>query len=208
MPEWAAPSGVAQQIHDYWFGPAGDWLQVIDTNYRRWFEKGRDLDEEIRTRFSGNLDAARRGELDDWHDSVIGILALILLLDQFPRHLFRASAAAFSCDARALEICQAGIERGIDEAMSPVQQSFFYLPLQHAEDLAAQDSSIELMERRSREAPPELREYMTNTLDYARRHREIIQRFGRYPHRNALLGRPSTREEQTYLDAGAARFGQ
>ncbi len=208
MPDWAPPTGRAQQIHDYWFGPSNDWLQVIENNRRRWFINGQALDAEIRLRFRDSLDLARRGEFDDWQHSITGALARILLLDQFPRHMFRGRGEAFACDAQARKACLQGLEASVDEAMSPVQQDFFYLPLQHSEDLSLQDRSVALMEQRTREAPEEFKTYMRNSLKYACSHREIIQRFGRYPHRNQALGRASTREEIDYLDAGATRFGQ
>lgn len=208
MPVWAAPSEQAQQIHDYWFGPVEDWLQVIHNNSQRWFEKGQELDVEIRNRFASDLNSARAGELDGWQDSSIGIMALVLLLDQFPRHVFRGHAAAFACDGQALEICLRGIEQGIDVTLSPVQQSFYYLPMEHAEDISMHDRCVEIMQQRSREASQAFQAYMANTLEYARQHRKIIQRFGRYPHRNEVLGRTSTQEELDYLADGAARFGQ
>ncbi len=208
MPDKAATDERAQQIHDYWFGPAHDWLQVLANNSRRWFEKGRELDAEIRAQFSDTLALARRGELDDWQDSLVGTVALVLLLDQFPRHIFRGTAEAFACDGQALRACLGGLERGLDTSMSPVQQGFYYLPLQHCEDIAIQDRSVELMELRTSQAAPEFKDYMTTTLEFARRHREIVLRFGRYPHRNESLGRVSTREELDFLAAGADRFGQ
>ncbi len=208
MAPQAMPGELAQQIHAYWFGPGTDWLQIITDNRQRWFENGRALDEEISRRFKAALISARRGEFDDWQHCAIGIMALILLMDQFPRHIFRGQAEAFSSDAKALQICLAGMEAGIDATLSPVQQSFFYLPLEHAEDLAMHDRCIEVLTQRLAQATAEFKTYLANSLEYAHQHRKIIARFGRYPHRNDVLGRASSKEEQDYLNGGAERFGQ
>jgi uncharacterized protein (DUF924 family) len=208
MSEWQVPSKQAQQIHDYWFGPADDWQQVLKDNSQRWFEGGKALDPEIRNQFGTPLESAQRGELDEWQDSIIGIMALVLLLDQFPRHLHRGTAQAFAYDSLSLKACLRGIDRGIDSAMSPVQHVFFYLPLQHAEDLQVQTRSIEIMALRAGQCSEDFKAFMENSLDYARQHHDIIQRFGRFPHRNQILDRANTEEEQRYLDAGADRFGQ
>ena len=208
MSEWKAPSDRAQQIHDYWFGPADDWQQVLKNNSPRWFAGGEAMDSEIRTEFASTLETARRGEFDAWQDSIIGAMALVLLMDQFPRHIHRGNPKAFGYDEFSLDICLRGIERGIDSAMSPVQQVFFYLPLQHAEDLDIQNRSIEMMELRAGQCDEAFKAFMENSLDYARQHHDIIQRFGRFPHRNQILDRANTEEEQIFLDAGADRFGQ
>jgi len=208
MSECKAPSDQAQQIHDYWFGPADDWQQVLKDNAQRWFGGGEAMDSEIRNQFATTLESAQGGELDEWQDSIIGVMALVLLTDQFPRHIHRGKTQAFAYDSLSLNSCLRGIDRGIDSAMSPVQQVFFYLPLQHAEDLQAQARSIEMMELRSGQCGEEFKAFMENSLDYARQHHDIIQRFGRFPHRNQILNRANTEEEQNFLDAGADRFGQ
>jgi uncharacterized protein (DUF924 family) len=208
MSEWKAPKDQAQQIHDYWFGSADDWQQVLKDNGQRWFGSGEAMDSEIRSGFATTLDSAQRGEMDEWQDSIIGIMALVLLLDQFPRHIHRGNAQAFAYDSLSLKACLRGIERGIDSAMSPVQHVFFYLPLQHAEDLQVQTRSIEMMELRTGQCSEDFKAFMANSLDYARQHHAIIQRFGRFPHRNQILDRANTEEEQKFLDAGADRFGQ
>ncbi len=208
MKQWQAPRDQAQQIHDYWFGPADDWQQVFKDNGQRWFGGGEAMDSEIRSHFATTLESAQGGELDEWQDSIIGVMALVLLTDQFPRHIHRGTAQAFAYDSISLNACLRGMDRGIDSAMSPVQQVFFYLPLQHAEDLEIQTRSIEIMKLRTGQCGEEFKAFMGNSLDYARQHHAIIQRFGRFPHRNQVLDRANTEEEQIFLDAGAERFGQ
>jgi len=208
MASQAVPGELALQIHAYWFGSGTDWLQIIADNRRRWFEKGQQLDAQISSRFKVALTSAHQGAFDAWQHSAVGIMALILLLDQFPRHIFRGQAEAFSSDAKALQICLAGMDAGIDATLSPVQQSFYYLPLEHAEDLAMHDRCIEVLTQRLGEAAAEFKPYLTNSLEYVHRHRKIIARFGRYPHRNDVLDRVSSKEEQDYLGGSADRFGQ
>ena len=195
-------------VHRFWFGEVTDWAACARANNARWFRHGRDLDGEVRERFAGLHAAAAAGALDDWAAMPRGALALVLTLDQFPRHLHRGTPQAFASDARALAVCRAGIEAGLDDALSPVEQSFFYLPLEHAEDLAAQAQCVALMRRRAAQCPAELRFFMDEVVKFAELHREIVQKFGRFPHRNAVLGRADTPGERAWLDGGGARFGQ
>jgi uncharacterized protein (DUF924 family) len=202
----ALPS--ADAVHRFWFGDTADWADCVRANHTRWFERGRDLDEAVRRRFGALLDAAANGARDHWQHTPRGALALVLVLDQFPRHIHRGTPRAFATDDRARATCLAGIEGGVDAALSAVEQSFFYLPLEHAEDLAAQHRCVSLMQRRARECSPELRTFMKNAVQFAEVHCQIVQRFGRFPHRNAVLGRRDTPEEAEWLSAGGARFGQ
>jgi uncharacterized protein (DUF924 family) len=162
-----------------------------DAGEKAWFEKDEAFDAEFRTRFLAAHEAAARGELDGCLESAEGALALILLLDQFPRNAFRGTARMFATDAKAVAAADAAIAAGHDRAMPADIRVFFYLPYEHAEDLALQERCVALC------AP--LRE---DYLRYAVLHRDIIARFGRFPHRNALLGRRSTPEELEWLAAG------
>lgn len=195
-------------VHRFWFGDVDDWAECARRNNARWFHEGRALDAPVRERFLELVTAAGDGVLDGWLETPRGAMALILALDQFPRHIHRGSAAAFALDGAARRACEAGIGRGHDAALSPVECSFFYLPLEHAEDIAAQERCVSLMEAAARRAEPELGPYMAEAVRYARAHRDIVARFGRFPHRNAVLGRVASAAETDFLQRGGARFGQ
>jgi uncharacterized protein (DUF924 family) len=156
----------------------------------KWFKKDSDFDEAIRARFLDAHLAASRGEFAGWAATADGALALLLLLDQFPRNIFRGSAHAFATDPLARSITEAAIGAGHDRAVETPLRCFFYLPFEHSERLEDQDRSIELTAW-----DPDLNKW-------ARIHRDIISRFGRFPHRNAALGRATTPEEQAFLDSG------
>ena len=198
----------ADDVHRFWFGEFDDWLECATENTERWFQRGAELDAPLREQFSALLLAAARGEIDHWIDTPRGAISLILTLDQFPRHIHRGSARAFDLDAKALQVCQIGIERRVDEQLSPVERGFFYLPMEHAEDLQVQEQGVALMHANTRSATPELHEYLQNAASYGEIHRDIIARFGRFPHRNEVLGRISSTQETAYLRVGGQRFGQ
>ena len=187
-----------KSILDFWFadGP--------DTARPAWFRRDDGFDAQIRERFQALLDPAREGELDGWAETPEGALALLLVLDQFPRNLHRGTPHAFAADAQARRVARiAVVERRLDLRLTPTQRVFLYLPFEHAEDMAAQDLSVALFEG--------LRDHPAHAapggaIPYAWRHREVIQRFGRFPHRNAALGRVSTPAEQAYLAQPGAGF--
>jgi uncharacterized protein (DUF924 family) len=156
----------------------------------RWFRKDEAFDSEFRTRFLHAHEAAMRGELDHWASDAEGALALLILLDQFPRNAFRGTPRMFATDAKAAEIAKCAIDAGFDNQIGDLR-NFFYMPLMHSEQLADQDRCVELS-----------RSLGDDTLRYAQLHREIIERFGRFPHRNPMLGRTTTPEEQRFLDDG------
>lgn len=180
----------AQDVLDFWFVEAGA---------AHWFAADAALDAQIRARFGEAVEAAANGRLDDWRATPAGWLALLILLDQFPRNLYRDDPRAWAADASAQRVALSGLARGDDRQLPAVQRVFAYLPLEHAEDSALQRRSVELFETLLAEAAPERRQQFEDYLDYARRHREVIARFGRFPHRNATLGRPSTPQETLYL---------
>jgi uncharacterized protein (DUF924 family) len=158
----------------------------------KWFEPDDSFDGEIRARFVPTYEAAARGVLNHWQDSMDGTLALLVLLDQFPRNLFRGEARAYATDPQARAIADRAISRGIDREFPIAERQFFYLPFMHSEDLPDQERCITLF-CRSADA---------HGLRHAEIHADIIRRFGRFPHRNRALGRTSTSEEQAFLDAG------
>jgi uncharacterized protein (DUF924 family) len=185
----------AQNVLSFWFDPAHE---------ASWFERSEAFDTAIRERF-GKLHAyAARGELDDWSLEPAGWLALLIVLDQFSRNLYRDDPRAFDGDPKAQRIALDGIDRGFDEALPPERRVFAYLPLEHAEHPALQLRCVELFGRLSDSYPGHAP--YANYLDYARRHQAVIARFGRFPHRNAALGRASSPEETHYLTQPGAGF--
>jgi uncharacterized protein (DUF924 family) len=159
---------------------------------KKWFTKDEAFDAEIRQRFLATYEAAAAGQLAAWEESADGALALLLVLDQFPRNMFRNNARAFAADARARAVADRAIARGFDGATPLAERSFFYLPFEHSEDIADQERCIALC-RASGDA---------DALKWAELHADIIRKFGRFPHRNAVLGRATTPEEQAFLDGG------
>lgn len=167
-----------------------------DAGYRHWFTRDAEFDERLREGFFDAHMAASRRELDDWMATADGAVALVLLLDQIPRNLFRGSAHAFATDPLARLRASAAIDAGFDAIVDATLRMFLYLPFEHSEDLADQDLSMRLFSALGD----------AGALDYARRHHDAIARFGRFPHRNAALGRSTTPAEQLWLDAGGG-FG-
>ena len=189
----------ALAVMDFWFGRHGD--RGRDTPRRQWFEKSDAFDEQIRDRFGTLIPRAIAGELQGWSADSEGAVAHILVLDQFTRNVFRGSAQAFAGDARALAAARALVDAGTDRTLPGVQRQFVYLPFEHAEDLAAQDEALRLFTELEREVP------IVGELSlWAQRHRDIIVRFGRFPHRNAALGRSSTPEEIEFLKQPGSSF--
>lgn len=187
-------------ILDFWFLPAGD---PAHGSYRpQWFRKNADFDREIREHFGAEVEQALAAPLPDAGDAAT-TLAQILLRDQFPRNLFRDSARAFAGDAQALALANDLVSRGADKNLPPMQRWFTFLPFEHSESLLDQERSVALFAGLRREA--QLAAF-DSAYDYALRHREVIARFGRFPHRNRLLGRTSTPEEETFLRQPGAAF--
>ena len=158
----------------------------------RWFAKSRAFDEAIRLKFEPTHHAAARGAYDAWAEDAEGALALIILRDQFPRNLYRGSPHAFATDAIARKVARHAVAKGFDEAVEPALRSFFYLPFEHSEDIGDQRLAVELCA-----ASGDL-----EALKWAKVHLDIIERFGRFPHRNRAFGRETTAEEQAFLDEG------
>lgn len=189
----------ALAVMDFWFGRHGD--RGRDTPRRQWFEKSDAFDAQIRDRFGMLIPLAIAGELQSWTAEPEGAVALILVLDQFTRNVFRGRAEAFAGDARALAEAKALVQAGTDRKLPGVQRQFVYLPFEHAEDMAAQQESLRLFAQLERDAPE-----VGELLVWAQRHHDIIARFGRFPHRNAALGRSSTAEEIEFLKQPGSGF--
>jgi uncharacterized protein (DUF924 family) len=188
----------AQEILEFWFGDGAAYRP-------EWFEKDPEFDERIRQRFGEDLERAIRGEYDAWAAVARGRLALVILLDQFSRNLFRGSPKSWAQDPKALDLVLEGIKLGHDTALSFTERMFFYLPLEHSEELAMQELSV-LTYRALVDSRPADDGAAKTVMDYAERHHEIIERFGRFPHRNEVLGRESTPEELEFLTQPNSSF--
>jgi len=181
------------RIKSYWF----DSPEPV----KKWFMGGPETDEEIRTQFGSLVDQARKSELDSWKEKPQSTLALVLLLDQFPRNIFRGSPLSYSSDAMALNVTTEAIAKGFDREVPHLQQSFFYLPLMHDEKLITQVAGMAMFELLSKRCDPESAadKFSKESWHFAERHRDVILKFGRFPSRNEILGRDSTEEEIAYL---------
>ena len=193
-------------VLDFWFGPLDADGCADSEHSARWWKKDPDMDEEIRRRFGELHGAIRAGELDDWLADPRGRLAQVIVLDQFSLKMFRGTPASFASDPRALQLALEGLDRGDDRALPRDQRFFLYMPLMHSEELAMQDRMVGLFEALLAEAPPALREKTAGFVKYAGMHRDIIRRFGRFPHRNAILDRASTPEEVAFLEQPGSGF--
>jgi uncharacterized protein (DUF924 family) len=186
------------EVLEFWFGPPG--APEFGRDRSCWFVKSAEFDGLIRERFLATHEAAAAGQLDGWAERPLSGLALVVALDQFPRNLFRGAPRAFAADPKALAVARSLVARRFDDSLMAVQRSFVYLPFEHAEDLGAQRESLRLFERLA--AGPS----GARTLTYAMRHYAIVERFGRFPHRNAILGRASTTEELAFLAQPGSSF--
>ena len=189
----------AQAVLDFWFLAPDN--PGHGQSRAEWFRKDDAFDAQIRERFGALIDTAIDGGLRDWAAPPRGALALILVLDQFTRNVYRDTPRAFAGDAQALELAIALTQDGQDQQLEPTLRAFVYMPFEHAEDLAMQSRAVELFQLLTQS-----REGFESMLDYAQRHQEVIARFGRFPHRNAILGRDSTPEELAFLQQPGSRF--
>ena len=186
------------KILDFWFGPPG--TAERDRPREVWFKGDAGYDAVLRDSFLADQRRAAAGELDAWTATPEGSVALLLLLDQLPRNLYRGTPQAFSTDARAREIAGITVPRGFDQDLPPLWRWFVYLPFEHSENLADQETSVALFAALPKHTAND------GTFDYAKRHHDIIRRFGRFPHRNAILGRESSPEELDFLSQPGSSF--
>lgn len=196
-----------EEVLELWFGECSDPRRATERN-NLWFGSDPAFDDEIRRHFRPLVERAAAGELDNWRVSPRGSLALILLLDQFPRNMYRRTARAFATDAAALAICKRGLERDFLPLLQPAEQVFFLLPLSHSEQRPDQERCVECFTALLDCCATEWRPHLAHAAEFAHRHREVIRRFGRFPHRNRILGRISTAAEKAYLDGGGESWGQ
>ncbi len=195
-----------QAVLDFWFGELSDLGRAPDDRARRWYKNDPAFDEAIRDRFGEAHRAIVEGEREAWLLSARGRLAYVLVLDQFSRNMFRGSGEMFAHDAQALEVALGSVERGMDRQLPADMRAFFYLPLMHSEELAHQERCVELFAALMLDLPREARSRVRQNLKYAGMHRDIVARFGRFPHRNELLGRETSAEEVEFLEQPGSSF--
>lgn len=195
-------------ILSFWFKEQELSAPQIDMRMEIWFSEDAVFDHEIEKEFADDIDAASAGKLDYWAAQADGRLALIILIDQFRRNIYRGTPEAFSKDRLALKLCVEGAMEKKDKGLSLIQRVFFYMPLQHAESRKVQAKSVELYNRLAEAASPTYRETFLTIAQFAELHKDIIDQFGRFPHRNQLLNRENTAEENEYLSTDSLEFGQ
>lgn len=197
-------------VIEFWFGP-GPYTDAAAIALERkalWWGKDAAVDAAIKARFEPLLLAAANSDpaVASWTESPLGMLALILLFDQFPRNMYRGAAYAFAYDELAQQCCSLGLAQGFDAQLTPIQRVFFYMPLEHAEDVEDQQYSVKLFRALVRQAGVQDKETFEGYADFAVKHSAIVERYGRFPHRNAVLGRDSTDEETVFLRSPGASF--
>ncbi|MCY4262494.1 MAG: DUF924 domain-containing protein [Candidatus Dadabacteria bacterium] len=196
------------EVLHFWFGELSEGELPDKEKQMTWWMKSEEFDYLVRRGFEKHVLLAEKGELSHWLEIPLGTVAFIIVVDQFPRNIYRDKRSAFSRDALALRACLEGIEKGFDMGIHPAYRVFFYLPLMHSEDIEIQCLSVEKYSALENEyaSYPKIRETLACSADFAGRHFDIIKRFGRYPHRNAALGRKSTLEEIEFLKEPGSSF--
>jgi len=195
-----------ESVLAFWFGAPGSAVEVAGRQNKLWFGKSPVNDQAVIDSFAATLTAATAGQLDHWTRTPRGRLALVIVLDQFPHHIHRDQLQAFATDPQSLALSLAALAAGEDHQLAPIERVFLYLPLEHAESLDTQDRSVSLYEQLAHEAADNERKLFDGFLEYARKHRDVVARFGRFPHRNEILGRPSTPDELEFLKQPGSRF--
>ena len=196
----------SEALLEFWFGPLTNGF-ADDQHRQQWFSGGPTFDDTCRQTYSSLAARAADGDLDHWLGEARACLAFILLTDQIPRNIHRGTPMAFATDGPALNAARTGVEAGLDRALSYDERCFFYLPFEHSESLIDQHTCVGLFTQLRDETPSGWKHQTGGYLQYAHQHRDIIARFGRFPHRNSVLGRSSTEAELAYLEHGST-FGQ
>lgn len=197
-----------QPILDYWFGEISEAGIAPRDKYELWFTKSDATDQHITEHFLPWLQQAENQQLAEWQRGEKGWLALIVLLDQFSRNIYRGTRKAFANDEQALNLAKQGLQLGLDEKLSYIERTFFYMPFEHSESLEDQDHAVTLFEHMEKQVPASLAKEFHSYSRFARLHRDLIAKFGRFPHRNRVLERPPTEEEIAFLEKSGLRFGQ
>ncbi len=196
------------RILDLWFQERELTAPQIDARLDVWFGEDPELDIRLRHQYAADIREASAMKLMRWADTPRGRLALVIVIDQFRRNVYRGTARAFSHDKLALKLCVEGIVRQADRQLTDIERVFLYMPMQHAEHLRVQKKSVMVFDALARRVSPTLRETFRTFADFAELHHDIIERFGRFPHRNRILGREDTPEERAYLEGDVPTFGQ
>ncbi len=197
-----------RRVLDFWFSDGAMDQPTIDSRMDRWFTANSGFDAAIRTEFGPLVERAAKGALSNWAEEPDGRLALILLLDQFRRNIYRGTPKAFSRDTQAVKLCVEGAATGAYKNLTTLQQAFYFMPLQHAESLRIQERSLKIYEGLLASASATLKATMATFAQFAELHHDIIAAHGRFPHRNRILGRPDTPDEAEYLESAGTTFGQ
>lgn len=195
------------QVLKYWFGSDPESVDIMQTQKKVWYRGGPTVDRQIKEEFGATIEALEMGRLLEWGESALGGLALVVVLDQFSRHVYRGKRAAFAQDPLARAIARRLVDRRLHTHLTVSQRAFLYHPFKHSESPLDQQSSLDLFQELHESSPNVWRDYTRDSLDNARLHFNLIEQFGRFPHRNVVLGRESTPEEVTFLESGS-RFGQ
>jgi len=195
------------EVLSYWIGQAADDAAIAGSKTKLWFMSSPAADDKLRELFGELLKVAEQGKLESWATDPRGSLALVILLDQFSRNLYRGTAKAFANDAAALDLSRKLVENGQHRDLKTIERVFLYLPFEHAESAELQQQSVELFQALIKDSEPKWHPQLEAFTDHAIEHQNIIIRFGRFPHRNAVLGRTNTVEEKLYLES-AKTFGQ
>ncbi|MDK1024320.1 MAG: DUF924 family protein [Gammaproteobacteria bacterium] len=197
-----------EDIIEFWFSDSLDSPESARNRSKFWYVSNSVTDDEIRTQFGPVLEAAHNGLISDWEASPEGALALVILLDQFSRNIYRGDAKAYSGDELALAIAKRAVQSGFDQDLPGLQRLFLYHPLHHSEQISDQEKAVALFQNVEDQSPEDWREFLHGFTKFAIHHKDVVTRFGRFPHRNKILHRRNTKEEQAYLDGGASSYGQ
>lgn len=196
------------EILEFWFADALNSPAAAARRNEFWFSANAEVDRTIWEKYGDTVADAAAGHYDKWAETARGRLALIIVLDQFPRNIYRGTAEVFRCDRVAMALAEAGVTRGHLAGLTVPEQTFMLMPFQHSEDIEEQRAGVALMQGLVAEAGPDWRALAQGYADYAVLHHDIILEFGRFPHRNQVLGRQATPAESAYLKGGGATFGQ
>jgi uncharacterized protein (DUF924 family) len=197
---------IYEPVLQFWFGSGSDAVEIAKRQTELWWGKSPAIDADVCERFGALRERAISGELENWEQTNRGRLALIILVDQLSRNIFRDRPEAYTYDFAAQEWCLTGLDLGADEELQPIERVFFYLPLEHSESRVDQARSVALFADLLARAPIAQQELFSTYLDFAKQHQVIVDRFDRFPHRNRILGRTSTAEEIEFLEGPGSAF--
>lgn len=195
-----------EDVLAFWFGELDDQGRAPQAQAKKWFTKNSEFDADVKARFAATHEAVNDGKCEAWLETPRGRLAYVIVLDQLSRNMFRGTADMFASDSRALRAAQGGIDKGDDKKLAGDARTFLYMPLMHSEDWLVQDRCVSLFEDMREAAPPDERARLDSHVKYAIMHRDIIKRFGRFPHRNSILDRTSTPDEVEFLTEPNSAF--